>query len=328
MSRPYSIGHYRGELALIYRDTSGKRHRHALGTTDPVEADHRAAARYAEVTHPQRNTVGALWAAYRADHAGRRIVANMEFSWRALVTRFGGMPAEQVSVEDCRAHIAARRKAGIQDGTLNTELGHLSIVLNWGVKRHLIEHKFVVEKPGRPTPKTDHLTREQCSALIRAAHVPHIKTFIILALGTAGRNAALLSLTWDRVNFQTGLIDLVDPTTTAPTKRRAVVPMNQMVRTQLELAKKASLSDYVVEWAGERVTSVRRALTLAGNKAGVPSVSPHMLRHSAAVHMIEDGVDLLLVSQFLGHSSVKITADVYARYSPTFLKKAAAALEY
>lgn len=39
--------------------------------------------------------------------------------------------------------------------------------------------------------------------------------------------------------------------------------------------------------------------------------SPHELRHSAASLLIAQGVDLKVVSEVLGHSSIRITADVY-----------------
>ena len=53
-----------------------------------------------------------------------------------------------------------------------------------------------------------------------------------------------------------------------------------------------------------------------------------MLRHSAAVHMAEAGISMEEIAQFLGHSSVEVTRKVYARFSPTYLRKAASVLEY
>ncbi|WP_253284257.1 MULTISPECIES: tyrosine-type recombinase/integrase [unclassified Ruegeria] len=57
-------------------------------------------------------------------------------------------------------------------------------------------------------------------------------------------------------------------------------------------------------------------------------VSPHVLRHTAAVHMAEAGIAMEEIAQFLGHSDSRITASVYARYSPEHLRKAASALEF
>jgi integrase len=66
----------------------------------------------------------------------------------------------------------------------------------------------------------------------------------------------------------------------------------------------------------------------AARRAGLPHVSPHMLRHSAAVHMAEAGIPMSEIAQMLGHANSRITESTYARYSPTYLRKAASALEY
>jgi integrase len=48
-----------------------------------------------------------------------------------------------------------------------------------------------------------------------------------------------------------------------------------------------------------------------GFVGGFPAV-PHSLRHSHGSHLLADGVPLPVVSERLGHSSVRTTAEVYA----------------
>ena len=327
MSQQYRIGWLNGKCVLVWRDAAGNRKRYALGTSDPREAQRRAPAVYTELTKPRGKTVAELWVAYTLDLGGRAITATMVHTWKALRDRFGPMAGDAVTVADCRAHIADRRKKGIKDGTLLTELGHLRMTLRWAEKHGLIERAPHIERPSAPKAKERHLTRDQVRALIAACELPHLKLFVHLAYATAGRASAVLGLTWDRCDFERGKINLEDPTISHPHKGRAIVPMTKGLRVSLLEAQRGALSSYVIEWAGERVKSVKRGTNAAGARSGVGKVTPHMLRHSAAVRMAEDGVPMEEIAQYLGHSNVNVTRRVYARFSPDYLRGAACALE-
>jgi integrase len=327
MSQPYRIGWLNGKCVLVWRDAAGKRKRYSLGTGDPREAARRAPAIYAELTRPLGRSVAELWAAYVADRQGRAILATMEHTWKALKDCFGPMAGDRITTVDCRAHIEERRRAGIKDGTLLTELGHLRTVLRWAEKQGLISRAPYIERPAQPKPKEHHLTRDQVRALIQACGLPHLKLFVHLAYATAGRASALLGLTWDRCDFDRSKINLEDPTISYPHKGRAIVPMTAALCSALVEARRGALTDFVIEWAGKRVASVKRGIKAAGRRAGLATVSPHMLRHSAAVRMAEDGVPMEEIAQYLGHSNVGVTRRIYARFSPDYLRNAARALE-
>ena len=64
----------------------------------------------------------------------------------------------------------------------------------------------------------------------------------------------------------------------------------------------------------------------AARRAGV-KCSPHVLRHTAAVWMAEDGVPMEQVAQYLGHNDSRTTERVYARFSPDFLRADARSLD-
>ena len=177
----YRIGRLNGRLCLTWW-AAGKRHRYSLGTDDPREADRIAPALYAELTRPKGTTVEELWAAYCRDRAGRAVVGTMKYTWRALEDRFGPMPGTEITRADCDAHIAERRRHGISDGTLNTELGHLRMVLVWAKKQRLITDAPHIERPNKPKPVDKFLTRAEVRALMDAATMPHVRLFIELAM--------------------------------------------------------------------------------------------------------------------------------------------------
>ena len=182
----------------------------------------------------------------------------------------------------------------------------------------------MVELPSKPPPADAYLTQQQYEQLVAATDTPHVKLFIVLALATAGRMTAILQLTWDRVDFDRGLIRLG-----AGEKRRkgrATVPMTDRARRHLEEAAKARTCEYVIEYGSRPVAKIRKAFAAAAISAGLPWCTPHVLRHTSAVWMAEDGVSMPEIAAYLGHTDSRITERVYARFSPSHLRRAARAL--
>jgi integrase len=249
-------------------------------------------------------------------------VERARYAWKRLAATFGHLRPDQVNRDTCRTYTAQRRRAGALDGTIIKELSSLRAALRW----HDKNTSAIVELPPEPPPKDLYLTRDQYRAFRDAARkIPHLYVFVVTAYSTAGRAAAVLELTWDRADLDAGMIRLSFGERRR--KGRAAVPMTDSLREVLEAAKPAALTDHVVEYAGRRVRSVKRAFAAAARRAGVPWCTPHVLRHTAAVHMVESGVPLEEVAQYLGHTSVSVTYRVYARFSPTHLRRAASTLE-
>jgi integrase len=309
----------RGVYHLTWNDNG--RRRYSLKTTDRAEADRKAPARYAELNRPTGTKVADLWTAYCLDMEGRAVVGTMKHTWKALEKRFGALDASEITIAECRAHTEARRASGIRDGTIHTELGHLRMVVLWAKKNGLIREAAAILRPSKPEPKDVHLTRSEVRRLIEEARAPHVQLAIRLMIATCARNEAAMQLTWDRVDLERGIIQLRNPFDKSRRKGRATVPINDTLLDALKTAYEGRQTRFVIEWAGEPVKSIKRGLKFAGRAIGRPDVSPHMLRHTGAVWLAEDGHDMEEISQYLGHDDVKTTRRIYARFSPTYLRK-------
>ncbi|MDR7037356.1 integrase [Methylobacterium sp. BE186] len=302
----------------------GKRRRFRLNARTRKEAESEARdVIKREIQAPAGSTVADLWQNYRTEKKGRRVAVAMGFEWKAMAPHFGHLRPDQITTDVCRAYTADRRKAGKHDGTIWTELGHLRTVLKWA----LGDGAPRVERPAKPAPKERYLTHEEIGRLLDAPAPLHIKTAIYLMLGTAARVGAVLDLTWDRVDFTREQVNL-RTSEVGPLKGRAIVPMNEDLRAVLQTARAAAVTDYVIEWAGQPVASIKTGFNATVKAAGLEKVTPHVLRHTAAVHMVEGGTPIAEVAQYLGHSNPSITFRVYGRYSPTHLRKAAALLNF
>lgn len=269
-----------------------------------------------------------LWVSYVDAKKGFAVIETMKHTWKALEPQFARLEGTAVSIADCRTHIDLRRRSGIKDGTIHTELGHLRMVLKWAENNALITRAPHIERPPKPDPKEYHITRAEAAKLLECANAAHIALAIRLLLSTGARNTAALELTWDRVDLDRRIIKLKNPFDQSRRKGRATVPINDQLFMELSLAKKAALSPFVIEWAGKPVGSIKKGLKAAAVAAGLPEVSPHVLRHSAAVWLAEDGHPMSEISQFLGHSNSRITERIYARFSPDHLRSLASSLEF
>lgn len=304
---------YKRKYCVYWREGT-KPKRHSLRTADRATAEYRFKL-YQQELGKKRETVGDIFPIYIKEK-----YPFAEWNWKQLKPFWENIRPDDIDREDCKRYIEKRRKQGIKNGTIHRELTMLRAAVRWNDPKT----KAIFELPQKPPPRDLRLTKKEAQKLIQEGSRPHVQLFIVLALTTAARTTAILELTWDKIDFEGNRIILGEG---KRLKGRATVPMNDTAKKMLLRAKKASLTDYVIELGGKPLKSIRKGVVEAGKRVGL-KVSPHMLRHTAACLMAEAGIPINEISQFLGHSSPDITFRVYARYSPEYLKKASTALEF
>ncbi len=251
----------------------------------------------------------------------------MREAWKPLAPHFGHMTIEQVTKAVCVGYITKRRLLGVSNGGIRTELDYLSTALRFGKRSKLyVGDTPAIERPPQARPRERWLTKPEVTRLIKHAVAMHVKLFILLSIYTAGRPSHILQITWPRVDFAARTINLDDPDRDQNRKGRARVPMHDDLIEPLKMARDLAETQFVIEYNGNPVGSVKKAIHEAARRAKIKGVSPYVLRHTAGVWMAQAGVPMAEIAQYMGHTNPAVTFKVYARYSPDYLRKAGGAL--
>ncbi len=330
MSEPYRLRRHRDQWSLVYNDAERVTDRNptgrvrvATGTADRGLAESRARDIWRARTTPASERVADLWPVYVSDRK-MEVSRKDRFDslWNALSPHFGHRLGKAVNRQDCRDYYAARKKAGKSNSTVRTELEFLRACLRFHYKNDAPS----IWLPPESKPRERHLTHAELDTLLGKIEAPHIKLFVTLAVVTGARMGALLDLTWDRVDLDVGTVDLNPAGREITNKRRTTVKLNDRALDALTVAKEAALTGHVIEYGGEPVKSVRKAVRAAAARAGVPC-SPHVFRHTSGVWMANANISMDMIAQRLG-TTVRIAEKHYARFSPSYQQDAAKALNW
>lgn len=188
----------------------------------------------------------------------------------------------------------------------------------------------LVERPSRTAALPKALTVDEAIRLVEAPNPTERlgrrdAALLEFMYATGARVAETVSLDVDDVDFETSTVRLTgkgDKQRVVPLGAPAVNAIAHYLPKRLELARGSDPGAMFLNGRGGRLTrqGVFAIVRRTAQRAGIePSrVSPHVLRHSAATHMVEGGADLRSVQELLGHANIS-TTQVYTRVSPQHL---------
>lgn len=178
---------------------------------------------------------------------------------------------------------------------------------------------YEVKRAKRERTLPDVLSKEEIKSILDATG-PDIRLFCMFSLlYSAGlRISELLDLKPHDINVSRSLIRVRQG---KGRKDRYTLLSKPLVRKLTEYTKLYKPQEWLFErYKGEPFTEsiVSKKLKEAAKEAGITKrVYPHLLRHSFATHLIEQGTDLKIVKELLGHNQLK-TTEMYVHIADTF----------
>ena len=206
--------------------------------------------------------------------------------------------------------------------------------------------------PRRTQREIEYLHPAQLRTLLAACEADPIGPLVAVAATTGLRQGELLGLTWSDVEDGTLTVRRalarardggweLSPPKTSRSRRSVRLPAAAVAafarQRELQEQDRAAVgnawqdveaivfTDPVGRYLrGYNVTKAFQRLLTA---AGLPSVPFHALRHSTATALLSEGVPLRVVADVLGHSTIVVTANVYAAVVPELRREAADAMD-
>jgi len=294
-------------------------------TAELVEADLKVKAaqgKWLGIEHVKQVSFTALCEEFSEKQAGKapNTLIRYEQNIRLhLKPAFGKVRLSSMITKHIEDYVQARAKVA-KPNTVNTELDQIKAMLNaavrWGYLRTSPAkgvRKIRVVQQEKPF-----MTPEQVSALL-AECKGWLHTFCSVGLNTGMRLGEILSLEWEDVDFENGVIKIrSDEEFTTKSGRNRVIPFNDYLEGVLRKAPRHITCPSVVITRNGSPPNQRFAqkeFRQAVERAGLPHFTVHDMRHTFGTTLAANGVGVRDLMALLGHSDIKTTM-VYLHASP------------
>ena len=213
------------------------------------------------------------------------------------------MDGNSLNGKHAQAYIDKQIHDGVAPSSINLRANVIMSYFKWNGKA------VELDRPDVMTKRPEYLKKEEVLKTIDSCQTVLEKTLIIMLYDTAVRVSELLNLKLNNIDWSMKTI-LV----TRKGGRQTEVNVSDKAIDQLRrwLSLRSSGSDEV--FPSLKYGDAWRIIRDIGKRAEISNVHPHIFRHSRAIHMLRDGVPINVVSQHLGHKSIKTTIDVYGQF--------------
>jgi integrase len=255
-----------------------------------------------------------------------------------LYPAFGDTSVERITADSVAAYMAAKRRDGLAPNTVRNHLNLLHAVLRRAVRRgqlavnpvDQIDRPSVIANRDRRLRFLQPSQIDQLLAAARSDPLGEVERPLYLTAAMTGlRQGELLALRWHDVDFHADRIRVADSYTRgrlgAPKSRSALRSVPLADRVAAVLAEHRARSSFSADddlvfahpETGHHLdpSKLRKRFQRALERAELPRIRFHDLRHTFGTQMAAAGAPLRAIQEWMGHQDPATTA-IYAHYAP------------
>ena len=242
-----------------------------------------------------------------------------------LFERFVEKPVNRVKTSDVRSflhHLRSEREYAAV--SLHRKICCLRTFYAFLSREGILDQNPMerIESPKTPKSLPKTLSVSETKKLLESASTQRNKAILYTLYSTGIRVSELVNLNIDDIEFKNNLIKI----RSGKGRKDRVVPLAPVAAKELEIyisSKEITNNDPVfTNSKGSRLTTrtIERVVQRTREVAGITTkVTPHVLRHAFATHLIENQVDIRVIQELLGHASLA-TTQIYTHVSVAHLK--------
>lgn len=253
------------------------------------------------------------------------------FQWLSI----NSLSFKEVSRSEILLYLSFLFKSKLGSKSVARKLSSLRSFYKFLVVKNILKsdpcEKVETPKVIKSIPKT--LTEDEVERLLEAPDINSSlgmrdKTMIETLYSCGLRVSELIGLELIHVNLRQGVMKIL-----GKGQKERLVPMSEklislmdsyLVESRLKLLNKKNSNYFFISTRGDKMTrqSFWHRIKFYANKANLSSknISPHILRHAFATHLLNNGADLRVVQLLLGHSDLN-TTQIYTEVAKYRLKQ-------